>query len=47
MPVNFNQEHKMMLQHAKIIFEREKIAINPKLDKLDKPGNSGSPRQHD
>jgi hypothetical protein len=34
MAVDFSQEHKQMLQHAKLLVEREKIAVNSKLDKL-------------
>ena len=33
-PVNFNQEHKEMLGHCKILLERGYIAINPAFDKL-------------
>jgi hypothetical protein len=36
LPVNFNSEHKAMLGHCKMIFEKDggRIAINPKFDKL-------------
>ena len=33
-PVNFNQEHKEMLGHCKMLLERGYIAINPVFDKL-------------
>ena len=33
-PVNFNQEHKEMLGHCKMLLERGYIAINPAFDKL-------------
>jgi hypothetical protein len=35
-PVNFNTEHKAMLGHCKMIFEKDggRIAINPAFDKL-------------
>jgi hypothetical protein len=33
-PVNFNQEHKEMLGHCKMLLERGYIAINPSFDKL-------------
>jgi hypothetical protein len=33
-PVNFNQEHKEMLGHCKMLLERGYIAINPTFDKL-------------
>jgi hypothetical protein len=33
-PVNFNQEHKEMLSHCKMLLERGYIAINPSFDKL-------------
>jgi hypothetical protein len=33
-PVNFNQEHKEMLGHCKMLLERRYIAINPAFDKL-------------
>ena len=33
-PVNFNQEHKEMLGHCKLLLERGYIAINPVFDKL-------------
>jgi hypothetical protein len=36
LPVNFNSEHKAMLGHCKMIFEKDggRIAINPRFDKL-------------
>jgi hypothetical protein len=33
-PVSFNGEHKEMLGHAKMMLEKEIIAINPAFDKL-------------
>ena len=33
-PVNFNQEHKEMLGHCKMLLEKGYIAINPAFDKL-------------
>jgi hypothetical protein len=33
-PVNFNQEHKEMLGHCKMLLERGYVAINPSFDKL-------------
>ena len=33
-PVNFNQEHKEMLGHCKMLLERGYIAINPSFEKL-------------
>ena len=33
-PVNFNQEHKEMLGHCKMLLERGYLAINPVFDKL-------------
>jgi hypothetical protein len=33
-PINFNQEHKEMLGHCKMLLERGYIAINPAFDKL-------------
>jgi hypothetical protein len=33
-PVNFNQEHKEMLGHCKMLLEKGYIAINPGFDKL-------------
>ena len=33
-PVNFNQEHKEMLGHCKMLLERGYITINPVFDKL-------------
>jgi hypothetical protein len=33
-PINFNQEHKGMLGHCKMLLERGYIAINPAFDKL-------------
>jgi hypothetical protein len=33
-PVNFNQEHKEMLGHCKMLLERGYIAINPAFNKL-------------
>ena len=33
-PVNFNQEHKEMLGHCKMLLERGYFAINPAFDKL-------------
>ena len=33
-PVNFNQEHKEMLGHSKMLLERGYLAINPAFDKL-------------
>jgi hypothetical protein len=33
-PVNFNQEHKEMLGHCKMLLERGYIGINPAFDKL-------------
>ncbi len=33
-PVSFNVEHKEMLGHAKMILEKEQVAINPVFDKL-------------
>ena len=33
-PVDFNQEHKEMLGHCKMLLERGYIAINPAFDKL-------------
>jgi hypothetical protein len=33
-PVNFNQEHKEMLGHCKMLLERGYIAISPAFDKL-------------
>jgi hypothetical protein len=33
-PINFNQEHKEMLGHCKMLLERGYIAINPTFDKL-------------
>ena len=33
-PINFNQEHKEMLGHCKMLLERGYIAINPSFDKL-------------
>jgi hypothetical protein len=33
-PVNFNQEHKEMLGHCKMLLEQGYIAINPAFDKL-------------
>jgi hypothetical protein len=33
-PVNFGIEHKAMLAHTKMIFEKESIFINPMFDKL-------------
>ena len=33
-PINFNQEHKEMLGHCKMLVERGYIAINPAFDKL-------------
>jgi hypothetical protein len=33
-PVNFNQEHKEMLGHCKMLLEQGCIAINPVFDKL-------------
>ena len=33
-PVNFNQEHKEMLGHCKMLLEKDYIAINPAFDKL-------------
>jgi hypothetical protein len=33
-PVNFNQGHKEMLGHCKMLLERGYIAINPSFDKL-------------
>ena len=33
-PVNFNQEHKEMLGHCKMLLEQGYIAINPDFDKL-------------
>ena len=32
-PVNFNQEHKEMLGHCKMLLEQGYIAINPVFDK--------------
>ena len=35
LPINFNQEHKTMLVHAKQLLEDDHyIAINPRFDKL-------------
>ena len=33
-PVNFSTEHKAMLSHCKMVFEKGYISINPKHDKL-------------
>ena len=33
-PVNFNQEHKEMVGHCKMLLERGYITINPVFDKL-------------
>lgn len=33
-PVNFNQEHKEMLGHCKMLLEKGYVAINPSFDKL-------------
>jgi hypothetical protein len=33
-PINFNQEHKTMLTHCKMLLEDGCIAINPVFDKL-------------
>ena len=33
-PVNFNTEHKQMLGHAKMLFEKGHVSINQKHDKL-------------
>jgi terminase large subunit-like protein len=33
-PINFNQEHKEMLGHCKMLLERRYFAINPAFDKL-------------
>ena len=33
-PVNFSTEHKAMLSHCKMIFEKGYVSINPKHDKL-------------
>jgi hypothetical protein len=33
-PVNFNQDHKEMLGHCKMLLEQGYIAINPAFDKL-------------
>jgi hypothetical protein len=33
-PINFNIEHKQMLGHTKMIFEKGYVSINPKHDKL-------------
>ena len=33
-PINFNQEHKEMLGHCKMLLERGYLAINPAFDKL-------------
>jgi hypothetical protein len=33
-PINFNQEHKEMLGHCKMLLERGYIAISPSFDKL-------------
>jgi hypothetical protein len=33
-PVNFGLEHKTMLAHMKMIFEKESVFINPVFDKL-------------
>ena len=33
-PVHFNQEHKAMLGHCKMILEKHQLAIHPKFDKL-------------
>ena len=33
-PINFNQEHKEMLGHCKMLLERGYIAISPAFDKL-------------
>jgi hypothetical protein len=33
-PVNFNQEHKEMLGHCKMLLEKGYMAINPVFDKL-------------
>jgi hypothetical protein len=33
-PVNFNQEHKEMLGHCKMLLEKGYISINPVFDKL-------------
>jgi hypothetical protein len=33
-PVHFSTEHKAMLGHAKILLEKQYIAINPKFEKL-------------
>ena len=34
LPVNFNQDHKEMLGHCKMLLEQGYIAINPAFDKL-------------
>jgi hypothetical protein len=33
-PVNFNQEHRQMLMHSKMILEKGYLVINPKFNKL-------------
>ena len=33
-PVNFSTEHKAMLGHAKMMFEKGNVSINSKHDKL-------------
>ena len=33
-PVNFSVEHKAMLGHAKMLFEKGHVSINPKHEKL-------------
>ena len=33
-PVNFSTEHKAMLGHTKMIFEKEHVSISSKHDKL-------------
>jgi hypothetical protein len=34
LPINFNQEHKAMLSHCKMLLEDGCISINPVFDKL-------------